>query len=91
MALSHRGRSRQFYRLITLKGKRLKQGIKGYHLDEEGDWVAVLVCGHFQHVRHKPPFINRPWVISEEGRDRMLGHLLNCKKCDLGAAKDEMN
>jgi len=69
----------------------LKQAIKGYHLDVEGDWVAVLVCNHFQHVRHKPPFMNRPWVITEEGRESMLGHLLNCKKCDLRAPKDELS
>ncbi|KJZ15110.1 MAG: DUF3565 domain-containing protein [Marinomonas sp.] len=68
----------------------MKQGIKAYHQDEEADWVAVLACGHFQHVRHKPPFTNRPWVITQEGRDSMLGFELNCKKCDLGAPKDEL-
>ena len=59
----------------------MKQSITGYHRDEENDWVAQLSCGHFQHVRHQPPFINRPWVISEKGRKTMLGHELNCKKC----------
>jgi hypothetical protein len=47
-----------------------------------------LVCGHYQHVRHKPPFINRPWVISVRGRKAMLGHQLECKKCDQGAPRD---
>ncbi len=68
----------------------MEQAISGYHLDEENDWVAQLVCGHFQHVRHKPPFICRPWVESKTGRDAMLGYKLQCKKCDLGAAKDHL-
>jgi hypothetical protein len=68
----------------------MNQSIAGYHKDEEDDWVAELECGHFQHVRHNPPFVNRPWVITEVGRDSMLGHELNCKKCDLGEPKDEL-
>jgi len=66
----------------------MQQKIIAYHQDEEQHWVARLDCGHFQHVRHKPPFINRPWVISVEGRKSMLGHLLSCKKCDLSAPRD---
>ncbi len=60
----------------------MKQAICGYHQDEEQHWVAKLVCGHYQHVRHKPPFINRPWVVSDAGRQAMMGHQLDCKKCD---------
>jgi hypothetical protein len=60
----------------------MKQPIVGFHKDEEGDWVADLVCGHTQHVRHNPPWQLRPWVISKEGRETKLGHLLVCKKCD---------
>ena len=56
--------------------------IVDYHQDEEGDWVAELDCGHFQHVRHNPPWTNRPWVITPEGRRRMLGAVLGCNKCD---------
>ncbi len=52
--------------------------------DEVGDWVAVLVCGHGQHVRHEPPLTFRPWVLSEEGRASFLGYELNCKRCDEG-------
>lgn len=66
----------------------MKQKIVGYHKDEEDHWVAQLACGHFQHVRHDPPWINRPWVTSKEGRDSMLGFELNCKKCDQGAETD---
>ncbi len=60
----------------------------GYHLDEENHWVAELECRHNQHVRHDPPWFNRPWVITEEGRQNMLGHRLACKKCAEGAPAD---
>ncbi|MFZ1904661.1 MAG: DUF3565 domain-containing protein [Steroidobacteraceae bacterium] len=56
--------------------------ITGYHQDDEGHWVAELECGHQQHVRHIPPWVNRPWVASAEGRTAMLGAALDCKKCD---------
>lgn len=65
------------------------QSITGYHTDDEGHWVAQLDCGHNQHVRHDPPWMNRIWVISASGRDSMLGHQLECKKCDEGAPVDE--
>ena len=60
----------------------MKQKITGYHLDEENDWVAELECHHGQHVRHQPPFINRPWVITLEGRNEKIGHVLECLKCN---------
>lgn len=56
--------------------------IQGFRTDEHGDWVALLGCGHPQHVRHRPPFINRPWVITEQGRQSKLGKVLNCVRCD---------
>lgn len=55
--------------------------ITGYHLDDEGHWIAQLSCGHNQHVRHDPPWEQRPWVLSPNGRDTMLGFELNCVKC----------
>ena len=66
----------------------MNQPIIGYHLDELQDWVAELACGHNQHVRHNPPWTSRPWVVSPEGRSRMLGRELACKKCDEGAPPD---
>lgn len=59
------------------------QAIIGFHQDEQEDWVAKLACKHTQHVRHNPPWTNRPWVTTHEGRDRMIGHCLNCKLCDV--------
>lgn len=66
----------------------MQRHIIGFHLDEEAHWVAELDCGHNQHVRHDPPWINRPWVTSFEGRKSQLGQALNCKKCDVGAPRD---
>jgi hypothetical protein len=60
----------------------MKQAIVGFHKDELGDWVAELACGHGQHVRHNPPWQNRPWVQTEEGRNSRLGYKLECKKCE---------
>ena len=68
----------------------MKQAISGYHQDGENHWVALLQCGHFQHVRHNPPWVNRKWVTTESGRYSMLGHHLNCKKCDLGEPIDSL-
>ena len=55
--------------------------IIGFHQDEENHWVADLECGHTRHVRHDPPWEERQWVTTEEGRARFLGHKLNCVKC----------
>jgi Protein of unknown function (DUF3565) len=56
--------------------------IVGFHQDEQDDWVADLSCGHTQHVRHCPPWILRPWVISDDGRKEHLGATLFCKQCE---------
>jgi hypothetical protein len=66
----------------------MDQAIVGFHQDAELDWVAELSCGHNQHVRHKPPWQNRPWVITEAGRRGVLGQVLPCRKCDQGAPRD---
>jgi hypothetical protein len=60
----------------------MQRKITGFHLDEEGHWVAELECGHNQHVRHDPPYVERPWVITEHGRRSRLGQELNCVRCD---------
>lgn len=60
----------------------MKQPITGFHLDEENHWVADLACGHRQHMRHDPPWMERPWLLTEEGRRSRLGVELDCKRCD---------
>ena len=60
----------------------MNRTITGFHLDDVRDWVADLDCGHRQHVRHQPPFVLRPWVVSDAGRAGMLGRVLDCVRCD---------
>lgn len=67
------------------------QAITGYHKDEYDDWVAELECGHFQHVRHNPPWMHRPWVTTKEGRASKLGNGLECQKCETGAPQDRIS
>jgi tellurite methyltransferase len=56
--------------------------ITGFHVDDTGDWVAELACGHNQHVRHRPPFQVRSWVLTEGGRTARIGSSLRCPLCD---------
>jgi hypothetical protein len=51
----------------------LETEISGYHKDDKNGWIAELKCGHNQHVRHNPPWTNRPWVETAAGRESMLG------------------
>lgn len=65
----------------------MQQAIVGFHIDEEilrsdAAQVADLACGHTQHVRHDPPWQNRPWVLTEQGRKEKLGVMLECKTCE---------
>ncbi len=61
----------------------MKRAIVDFHQDEFGHWVADLVCGHSQHVRHDPPWQNRPWVMTDSGRKEKTGVELDCLHCDL--------
>lgn len=60
----------------------MQRAIVGFGRDDQGDWVAHLACGHPQHVRHDPPFFNRPWVATRAGRAATLGRPLNCVRCE---------
>src|SRR5690606_5765766 len=35
-----------------------------------------------RHVRHDPPLVSRPWVLTQEGRDAHLGVMIRCVRCD---------
>jgi hypothetical protein len=64
--------------------------IVGFHTDDEGHWVAELECGHTQHVRHDPPWQQRPWVTTPAGRAEHLGTELWCVRCAEGTeGRDE--
>ena len=60
----------------------MTQGIVGSHQDDAQHGVATLACGHQQHLRHQPPWTNRPWVTTATGRERRLGAMLDCPLCD---------
>ena len=60
----------------------MKRTIVGFSVDEAGDYVAELDCGHGQHVRHNPPLSEREWVLTVEGRNSKLGQALDCVRCD---------
>lgn len=66
----------------------MKQAITGFNQDIYGDWIAELACGHAQHVRHNPPWQSRPWVVTEAGRQKMLGVELGCVLCDRETSKE---
>lgn len=60
----------------------MQRAMVGFETDEVGDWVALLECGHRQHVRHRPPWQERPWVLTAEGRQERVGSPLECHECD---------
>lgn len=66
----------------------MERRITGYHRDGEDAWVAELSCGHGQHIRHRPPFQLRAWVLEVEGRRARLGTPLACPLCDRAELPD---
>ena len=60
----------------------MRRVITGFHVDGAGDWVAELSCLHNQHVRHRPPFWDRAWVLTERDRVARIGTDLDCPLCD---------
>ncbi len=56
--------------------------IRGFHRDEAGDWVAELACGHGQHMRHRPPWQLRSWVLDAGQRAARIGSAIECPRCD---------
>lgn len=65
--------------------------IVGFHCDAEGDWVAELSCLHNQHVRHRPPFQERPWVTTDAGRAARIGSEIECPLCDRAELPGELH
>jgi hypothetical protein len=59
----------------------IERRIVAFHQDDDGHWVADLECGHTQHVRHDPPWQDRSWTRTREGRKKLLGRMLRCSEC----------
>lgn len=62
----------------------MERTIRGFHRDEDGEWVADLSCGHSQHMRHDPPWRERPWTQTASGREARIGTVITCRQCDKG-------
>ena len=67
--------------------------IVDFRQDEHGDWVAVLSCGHTQHLRHQPPWQNRAWVLDAAQRQASIGKPFACGWCAASTerASDDSN
>ncbi|MDL1897674.1 DUF3565 domain-containing protein [Anaerolineae bacterium CFX7] len=59
----------------------MKRKIVAFRQDERREWIAVLECGHTMHVRHNPPFQERAWVLTPEGRQSFIGVAIECAEC----------
>ncbi len=60
----------------------MERRIVSFSQDQEGHWVAHLDCGHRQHMRHQPPWQNRAWVTTPEGRGAKIGAGVACRACE---------
>jgi tellurite resistance-related uncharacterized protein len=67
------------------------RSIVGFHRDDLGDWVAELSCLHNQHVRHRPPFQDRAWVLDEARRREQVGSAIECPLCDRAELPDGLS
>jgi len=61
----------------------MQRKIVNFRQDERREWIAVLECGHTQHVCHDPPFQDRAWVLTPEGRQSFVGVAIECKECEI--------
>jgi hypothetical protein len=74
---------------LSASAAGIPRKIVDFHLDESLDWIADLECGHQQHVRHNPPWTNRHWVTTPQGRYAHLGYELPCLVCLTGPSSTE--
>ena len=50
--------------------------------------MAELTCGHGQHIRHRPPFQLREWVLDAGRRNSRVGTTLDCPLCERAELPD---
>jgi len=55
--------------------------ILDFRQDEDRHWIAVLSCGHTQHLRHQPPWQSRAWVLDPVQRAKKIGQPFDCGWC----------
>ena len=67
---------------MQAKSVGVPRKIVDFHLDEAGEWVAELECGHEEHVRHNPPWTIRPWITTPQDRLEHLEQHLECMSCN---------
>ena len=65
--------------------------VSGFHQDEDGHWVALLSCGHSQHLRHQPPWQSRAWVEDAHARQAKIGQPFDCGWCAQGPVSDNLS
>ncbi len=68
----------------------MHRDIVGFHQDDVGDWVADLSCLHRVHMRHRPPFHDRPWVLDDARRAARVGTAFDCVLCDRAELPHDM-
>ncbi|MEL6344740.1 MAG: DUF3565 domain-containing protein [Myxococcota bacterium] len=59
----------------------VSRSVVGFFQDDEMHWVARLDCGHNRHMRHNPPMVSRPWVLTAERRAEQIGQMTTCMRC----------
>ena len=64
-------------------GRAPQRAIIAFRQDDEGHWIADLECGHAQHMRHEPPWQDRKWVLTPEGRAQFIGVRVECRQCSV--------
>jgi hypothetical protein len=68
----------------------LASRILGFRQDEDAHWVAVLSCGHTQHLRHLPPWQSRAWVLDPRQRQEKIGQPFACGWCAQASVNDNL-
>ncbi|WP_122582180.1 DUF3565 domain-containing protein [Pseudomonas viridiflava] len=67
-----------------------KSTVIDFRQNEEGHWVAMLSCGHTQHLRHQPPWQSRAWVLDPAKRQQKIGQGFHCGWCAKAADNDSL-
>ncbi|WP_426112529.1 DUF3565 domain-containing protein [Pseudomonas sp. DSP3-2-2] len=62
----------------------------GFRQDEQGHWIAMLSCGHTQHLRHQPPWQSRAWVLDPAQRAQKIGQSFHCGWCAQSPDNDNL-